>query len=149
MSVEISNRDQFTALREVFFQRNFLKKNALNASMEFSLLIEEQIHRLAGNKKYNFALVSTGSFSRRELSPFSDIDLMFITRSVSEVKNEISELIQNFWDNGIDVSHTVREFSDIQKFLETDLHTFTIFDRCCSDDKICNGGTRTLFRHDC
>ena len=127
MSIEVSNKEQFTALREDFFQKNFVKKNALKASMEFSLLIEEQIHKLANGKKYNFALVSAGSFSRRELSPFSDIDLMFITYSVQEVKNEISELVQRFWDNGIDVSHTVREFSDIQKFLTTDLHTFTQF----------------------
>ena len=48
MSVDTLNREQFIALREEFFQKNFLKKNALRASMEFSLLIEEQIHRLAG-----------------------------------------------------------------------------------------------------
>jgi len=148
MPAETLNKDQFIALREDFFQKNFLKKNALRASMEFSLLIEEQIHRLAGNKKYNFALVSAGSFSRRELSPFSDIDLMFITHSVSEVKNEIRELIQNFWDNGIDVSHTVREFSDIQKFLETDLHTFTQFFETrllFGSDKIYNDWNENLF----
>ena len=148
MPAETLNKDQFIALREDFFQKNFLKKNALRASMEFSLLIEEQIHRLAGNKKYNFALVSAGSFSRRELSPFSDIDLMFITHSVSEVKNEIRELIQNFWDNGIDVSHTVREFSDIQKFLETDLHTFTQFFETrllFGSDQIYNDWNENLF----
>lgn len=148
MPVEISNKDQFTALREDFFQKNFLNKNALNASMEFSLLIEEQIHKLADGKKYNFALVSAGSFSRRELSPFSDIDLMFIAYSVQEVKNEISELVQRFWDNGIDVSHTVREFSDIRKFLETDLHTFTQFFETrllLGSDKIYNDWNENLF----
>ena len=148
MSIEISNKGQFTASRENFFQKNFLKKNALRASMEFSLLIEEQIHRLANGKKFNFALVSAGSFSRRELSPFSDIDLMFIAHSVSEVKNEISELVQKFWDNGIDVSHTVREFSDIQKFLESDLHTFTQFFETrllLGSDKIYNDWNENLF----
>src|SRR3989339_1727551 len=148
MSIEVSNKGQFTASREIFFQKNFLKKNALRASMEFSLLIEEQIHRLANGKKFNFALVSAGSFSRRELSPFSDIDLMFIAHSVSEVKNEISELVQKFWDNGIDVSHTVREFSDIQKFLESDLHTFTQFFETrllLGSDKIYNDWNENLF----
>jgi [protein-PII] uridylyltransferase len=125
MPVDISNKDHFASLREDFFQKKFVKKNALKASMEFSLLIEEQIHKLANGKKYNFALVSAGSFGRRELSPFSDIDLMFITHSIRDVGNEVSELVQKFWDNGIDVAHTVREFTDIQKFLETDLHTFT------------------------
>ena len=116
--------------------------------MEFSLLIEEQIHKLANGKKYNFALVSAGSFSRRELSPFSDIDLMFITHSVQDVKNEISELVQKFWDNGIDAAHTVREFSDIQKFLESDLHTFTQFFETrllLGSDKIYNDWNENLF----
>ena len=31
------------------------------------------------------------------------------------------------WDGGIEASHTVRELSDIQKYLSTDLHTFTQF----------------------
>lgn len=148
MPIEISNKDQFTALREDFIQKNYLKKNALNAGMKFSLLIEEQIHKLANGKKYNCALVSAGSFSRRELSPFSDIDLMFITHSVKDVKNEISELVQKFWDNGIDASHTVREFSDIQKFLETDLHTFIQFFETrllLGSDKIYNDWNENLF----
>ena len=127
MSDETLNKENFTSLRDEFFQKNFLKRNALRASMEYSLFIEEQIHKLANGKKYSFALVSAGSFSRRELSPFSDIDIMFITHSVQDVKNEISELVQKFWDNGIDAAHTVREFSDIQKFLDEDLHTFTQF----------------------
>ena len=141
-------RDHFTSLREDFFQKKFVQKNALKASMEFSLLVEEQIHKLADGKKYNFALVSAGSFSRRELSPFSDIDLMFITHSVHDVKNEISELVQKLWDNGIDAAHTVREFSDIQKFLESDLHTFTQFFETrllLGSEKIYNDWNENLF----
>ncbi len=148
MPAEISNKDKFIALKEDYFQNNFIKKNALNASMEFSLLIEEQIHKLANSNKYNFALVSAGSFSRRELSPYSDIDLMFIAHSVQDVKDEIRELVQKFWDNGIDVSHTVREFSDAQKFLETDLHTFTQFFETrllFGSDKIYNDWNENLF----
>lgn len=127
MAIDTSNKNQFKSLREEFFEKNFAKKNALKASMEYSLLVEEQIDKITNGKSYNFALVSAGSFSRRELSPFSDIDLMFITHSVQEVKNEISEVVQKLWDNGVDVSHTVREFTDIQKFLTTDLYTFTQF----------------------
>ncbi len=148
MPADISNKNHFNLLREEFFQRDFVKKNALRASMEFSLFVEEQIYKLASSKKFNFALVSAGSFSRRELSPYSDIDLMFIVHSVYEVKKDISELIQNFWDYGIDVSHTVREFSDIQKFLKTDLHTFTQFFETrllLGSDKIYNEWNEILF----
>jgi [protein-PII] uridylyltransferase len=61
------------------------------------------------------------------LSPYSDIDLIFITESVSENEKKISDLVTTFWDNGLEVSHTVRDFSDIQKYLLDDLHTFTQF----------------------
>lgn len=95
--------------------------------MEYSLLVEEFIRRLAGRKKYNFVVASAGSFSRRELSPFSDIDIMFINQSIDENESDISELVKILWDNGIEISHTVRDFNDLQKFLVTDLHTFTQF----------------------
>lgn len=148
MAVENSNKEIFLALKEEFFQKTFLNKGALKASMEFSLLVEEQIHKLALGKNYEFALVSAGSFSRRELSPFSDIDLMFITQSVNKDKAEIIKLVQKFWDNGIDVSHTVREFSDIKKFQESDIHTFTqLFETrlLLGSEKVYNEWNENLF----
>ena len=148
MAVENSNKEIFLALKEEFFQKTFLNKGALKASMEFSLLVEEQIHKLALGKNYEFALVSAGSFSRRELSPFSDIDLMFITQSVNKDKAEIIKLVQKFWDNGIDVSHTVREFSDIKKFQESDIHTFTqLFETrlLLGSEKVYNEWNESLF----
>jgi [protein-PII] uridylyltransferase len=36
-------------------------------------------------------------------------------------------VITSLWDGGIEASHTVRELSDIQKYLSTDLHAFTQF----------------------
>jgi len=117
----------FKEKKEKLFSKHHGKNASLKFSLEYSLLVEEFIRTLASDGKYNFALTSAGSFSRRELSPFSDIDLMFITDSVSESEKDIVELVTKFWDNGIEVSHTVREFSDINKFIETDLHTFTQF----------------------
>jgi [protein-PII] uridylyltransferase len=94
--------------------------------MEYSLLVEDYISLLTRNKKINFAIASAGSFSRRELAPFSDIDLIFITDSLIGNEKEISDVLTLLWDNGIEVSHTVRDFGDISKFLN-DLHTFTQF----------------------
>jgi [protein-PII] uridylyltransferase len=89
--------------------------------------VEEFIRSVIPKNNYNFALASAGSFSRRELSPFSDIDLMFITETVNGNESHISEIITRLWDYGIEVSHTVRDFSDLAKYLEDDLHTFTQF----------------------
>ena len=120
-------KKEFLRSRDKLFQGNIRQKDSFQFSVSYSLLVEEYIRRLSGDAKYNFVLASAGSFSRRELSPFSDVDLMFITNSVEENKEDIAKLVTKFWDNGLEASHTVREFSDIEKYLKTDLHTFTQF----------------------
>ncbi len=120
-------KNKFLREREKLFEKGLNQKDSLKFSLEYSLLVEDFIRTIAGSKRYNFSLTSAGSFSRRELSPFSDIDLIFLTDSLTASKNDIANLIQLFWDNGIEVSHTVRIFSDIKKYLKTDLHVFTQF----------------------
>jgi len=123
----VNIKKEFLKKRGKLFQDSVHERDALKFCVDFSLLVEEHIRTLAAKDDYDFALASAGSFSRRELSPHSDIDLMFISENVEKNKDQISKLITLFWDNGIEVSHTVREFSDIKKYLKEDLHTFTQF----------------------
>lgn len=125
---EILNKKEiFLEKKNTLFRIGDVENMGLDLSMNYSLLVEEYVRSLVPEKKYNFSLASSGSFSRRELSPFSDIDMIFISDSVEKSYNDISELVTLFWDNGIEVSHTVRDFSDIKKYLNEDLHTFTQF----------------------
>jgi [protein-PII] uridylyltransferase len=113
--------------RELLFSDYNGKTDAFVFSKNYSVLIEDTIRIILADKKFSFALTSAGSFSRRELSPFSDIDLMIISESIEKDSGEISDLITNLWDGGIEASHTVREINEIQKFLSSDLHAFTQF----------------------
>ena len=113
--------------REDLFALYNGKTDAFVFSKNYSVLIEDTIRIILENKKFSFTLASAGSFSRRELSPFSDIDLMIISESIEKDDRDITELITSLWDGGIEASHTVRKISDIQKFLTSDLHTFTQF----------------------
>ena len=122
-----SLRDDFHQRKNQFFEEQLRYVDSLNFNVGYSLLVEEFIRRIAGSKSYKFVLTSSGSFSRRELSPFSDIDLIFIAASVEENESDIANLVKILWDSGIEVSHTIRDFSDIDKYLQTDLHTFTQF----------------------
>jgi len=127
MLVKVSTKRDFLKKRELLFQENSKNTDSINFSMEYSLLVEDYISLLTPHKKIDFAIASAGSFSRRELAPFSDIDLIFITESLTGNEKEISDIITTLWDNGIEVSHTIRDFGDISKFLKDDLHTFTQF----------------------
>ena len=113
--------------RETLFANYNGKSDAFVFSKNYSLLIEDTIRIILADKKFSFALASAGSFSRRELSPYSDIDLMIISESIDKDDADIKEVIRSLWDGGIEASHTVREISDIQKYLSTNLHTFTQF----------------------
>jgi len=118
-------RETYLKNRDKLFAANSKQTDSLKFSMEYSTLTEEYIRALTGLQKYGFVLASAGSFSRRELSPYSDIDLIFITKSIERNEKKITELVQIFWDNNLEVSHTVRDFFDVEKFLKTDLHAFT------------------------
>jgi [protein-PII] uridylyltransferase len=127
MSTSSNIKKEFLKKREKLFQENYKQKDSFLFSVSYSLLVEEYIRELSGENRHTFVLASAGSFSRRELSPYSDIDLMFITNSIEENKDSIAYLVTKFWDNGLEASHTLREFSDIENYLHTDLHTFTQF----------------------
>src|ERR1035438_3312084 len=57
------------------------------------------------------ALVSVGGYGRRQLFPFSDIDLLLLCRNEElprDRKPEISAFLQKLWDSGLRVSQSVR-----------------------------------------
>lgn len=121
------HKNNFLISRDKLFRQYNRDTDPLKFSMEYSLLVEATIRQITAGRKFNFALASAGSFARRELSPYSDIDLMIIADSIEECKADISNLITSFWDSGIEASSTMRELPDIKKYLSTDLHTFTQF----------------------
>lgn len=127
MTYSVITKEEFTKRKEHLFSNIPGNNDNLVFSKEYSLLVEEFIRSVTHKNKYKFALSSAGSFSRRELSPYSDIDLMFIMETVDGNESDISELLTKLWDHGIEVSHTIRDYTDLAKYLEDDLHTFTQF----------------------
>ncbi len=127
MTMIASLKEDFLKRRDLLFRSILRWDDDLKFSIDYSLLVEEFIRAVAEHNNYNFALASAGSFSRRELSPFSDIDLMFISESVEGNEKDITRLVTKLWDYGVEVSHTVRDYSDLAKYLDDDLHTFTQF----------------------
>jgi [protein-PII] uridylyltransferase len=57
------------------------------------------------------SLLAVGGYGRRQLFPFSDVDLLLLfdsERSAIAHKDTISAFLQRLWDSGIRVSHSVR-----------------------------------------
>jgi [protein-PII] uridylyltransferase len=57
------------------------------------------------------ALLAVGGFGRRELFPYSDVDLLLLSESerlAHENKERIAAFLQRLWDCGLRVSHSVR-----------------------------------------
>jgi [protein-PII] uridylyltransferase len=124
-SIEI--KKTFLAAKKELFNSFDQFTDALEFSKKLSFLIENTIREVCISQKFDFVITSSGSFARREISPFSDIDVMLITKSADEIREQINNLVTTLFDCGVEISHTVREFSDIELFLEKDLHAFTQF----------------------
>src|SRR5258706_9585935 len=61
------------------------------------------------------AMLAVGGYGRRELFPFSDIDIMILLENESlaaAIKEPLSEFMRRLWDAGLRLSHSVRTVSD-------------------------------------
>ncbi|MEW6507562.1 MAG: HD domain-containing protein [Bacteroidota bacterium] len=120
-------KEKYLVDRDRVFNDPDLLKDPFQFCIKYSVLVEEYIVKVLKGIKLTCAVASVGSFSRRELSPYSDIDIMFIFDSVEGNEDIIKDCVTKLWDAGIEVSNTIREYSDIEKFLHSDLHAFTQF----------------------
>ena len=68
-----------------------------------------------------------GGYGRRELAPYSDIDVMVLTRgNQAEVARTISKgVFHRLWDLGFQVGHSVRSIAECLAIAETDLPACT------------------------
>lgn len=69
---------------------------------------------LAAEYSAGLALVAVGGFGRRELFPYSDVDLLFLTESEKSVppKGILSGFLQKLWDVSLRPSHSVHPLAD-------------------------------------
>lgn len=57
------------------------------------------------------AVLAVGGYGRRELFPYSDVDLLLLLpdeKAANAAKENIAHFLQSLWDSGLRVSHSVR-----------------------------------------
>jgi [protein-PII] uridylyltransferase len=77
----------------------------------------------ASKEQARFAMVALGGYGRGELSPYSDVDLMFL---VSQKQNDkenlfIQKILYLLWDLGLEVGHSVRTWKTALDMAQSDL----------------------------
>ena len=68
-------------------------------------------------------LVAIGGYGRREMAPYSDVDLMFLyeSRSAQADRQQIQGILCLLWDMGLQVGHSVRTVQDALQMAKDDL----------------------------
>ena len=74
----------------------------------YRLLLPESI------KEPGFAIISLGGYGRRELNPYSDIDLLFLTQKTPDESENgiIMPLVQFLWDMNYDLGQSIRTIDE-------------------------------------
>jgi [protein-PII] uridylyltransferase len=71
------------------------------------------------------AVVALGGYGRRELAPFSDVDLLFLYagRANGEAKQFVERVLYLLWDMGLTVGHSFRSLRESVAIARSDLHS--------------------------
>ena len=70
------------------------------------------------------ALLATGGYGRSELSPFSDVDVMFYARDRADTETA-ERILYGLWDTGMEISHSYRTSSECIEEAFADIRTRT------------------------
>lgn len=86
----------------------------------------EQLESSTG-KLADVAILATGGFGRREFSPYSDLDLIFLFRGEPNEagQNLAQRILHPLWDARLDAGHAVRSLKQALKLPDSDLTAAT------------------------
>jgi len=88
----------------------------IRALAERTALVDGMVERVAGARLWpafpsGLSLLAVGGYGRRHLFPYSDIDLLLLVDSERQAHSApaaISAFVQDLWDSGLRLSHSVR-----------------------------------------
>ena len=75
----------------------------------------------------DFGIFSVGGYGRGELHPFSDIDLLHLSKSnlPTGEQKKVEKFISLLWDLGLEIGHSVRTIEQAKKQAREDIFTMT------------------------
>ena len=81
----------------------------------------------------SIAMLAVGGFGRRELFPYSDVDILILIERESQaaaLKDALSEFVRMLWDAGLRLSHSVRTIAECAELHEQNIElNISLLDR--------------------
>jgi [protein-PII] uridylyltransferase len=126
-------RDTYRAQKAELFatlgERAASTRTVRKALARTSALVDamlQQLWQLAGMQE-PYALLAVGGYGRRELFPYSDVDVLILLPNGSspeqdaDLKSRIETLISNCWDVGLEIGSSVRNVEECLSESERDV----------------------------
>lgn len=123
-------KSHLSAMRQTLFNSEAAVTVPLETLHAFSREVDEalrQIYRRQmdedGHEK-DYCLLALGGYGRRELWPFSDIDILILHRNRHQT-GRLSALVKDLWSLGLSLSSVVRTLDECRDILGEDIATDT------------------------
>ena len=119
----------YTKERKFIKDSFFLNYSGIKNNKQNSNLIDKIIKKIffiqKGKNKRNFekfCITAVGGYGRRQLAPYSDIDLLFIydSKNLETIEKIVKEFLYPLWDLGLKVGYAVRSLKESIIFSEKD-----------------------------
>ena len=98
-----------------------------------AMTLEAYQSTLANIPGNGLAMIAVGGYGRRELFPYSDVDVMILTEHEAQtagIKNELSEFVRLLWDSDLRLSHSVRTVAECSALHEQNIElSISLLDR--------------------
>ncbi len=76
---------------------------------------------------HSAAVIAIGGTGRAEMSPYSDVDLLFVyhKQAESEFQRSVSQFVRDCWDAGIKLGHSIQTVPEAIRMAQEDAHFAT------------------------
>ncbi len=96
------------------------------ADLADAIVVSAYQRTIADREAGPHALVALGGFGRREMAPYSDVDLLFLFKRDADKSPEfISGVLHPLWDLGLEVGHSSRTVAEVVNMAREDLESCT------------------------
>ena len=112
--------------------RELARRRADIVDLALISLFRQAEHQVVAGGRYRepgLAVVAVGGYGRRELCPFSDVDLMLLYRpdEVGRIQEMAEYLFYPLWDAGLELGHGARTVEECLRVAEESLELETSF----------------------